>query len=95
MSKLKECPFCGCEFISINKIKDTGNYWLECPECGIETKLFDTLADAVETWNKRSMQIIHCPECRYYRERNNDESFCEYHYMTVDDKYYCAEGKVK
>lgn len=58
-NKLKPCPFCGCEFINVMKIKedgfrDTSGYFLECPECEIETPIYDTLEEAIEKWNRRT-----------------------------------------
>lgn len=57
-NKLKPCPFCGCEFINVMKIKGDGfracGYFLECPECEIETPIYDTLEEAIEKWNRRA-----------------------------------------
>ena len=34
--------------------RDTSGYFLECPECEIETPIYDTLEEAIEKWNRRA-----------------------------------------
>lgn len=49
---LKPCPFCGCEYINVNYIKE-GQIFIECPKCGVETKIMPE-HEAIEMWNRRS-----------------------------------------
>ena len=37
-----------------NGFRDTSGYFLECPECEIETPIYDTLEEAIEKWNRRA-----------------------------------------
>ena len=57
MHELKPCPFCGSQPITFN----TGNAYPEiyyrviCPNnCCMQSKLYDSLADAIEAWNRRA-----------------------------------------
>lgn len=54
MDKLKPCPFCGSFDIEATKIDDTGEWYLECGDCGIEQPLYKNFADAVNAWNRRA-----------------------------------------
>jgi len=54
MDKLKPCPFCGSFEIEATKIDDTGEWYLECGDCGIEQPLYKNFADAVNAWNRRA-----------------------------------------
>ena len=54
MSELKPCPFCGGE-ASIAKGHDGELLpWVMCRECGAETYCFDSVAEAIEAWNRRA-----------------------------------------
>ena len=90
--KMEACPFCGCEYINLNFIRDTGKVYLECPKCRIETRLFETLEDAVEAWNQRATNTIRCEDCVHCETRNNEELYCHQHAMTVSGDYFCADG---
>lgn len=46
---LKSCPCCGGQV----KIKGAGKYWLECTKCGLTTRVYDTMLDAIKAWNHR------------------------------------------
>lgn len=37
--------------------------------------------------------LVRCGECKHCEERNNEEPYCQYHHMTTDDKYFCADGE--
>lgn len=54
MNELKSCPFCGCCEIECAKIRETGEWYLKCGDCGIEQPLYKTLKDAQEAWNRRA-----------------------------------------
>ena len=45
--ELKKCPYCGGTAIQKKKIK--------CKECGASTSTYDLLSEAVEAWNKRTI----------------------------------------
>ena len=49
--ELKECPFCACDRAEI-----IGGivFWVECPDCGAQTDVFDIPEEAAEAWNRRA-----------------------------------------
>ena len=56
---LKPCPFCGGDAkIKCGEIVNRYNtavyrhYHVECMSCGVDTRYFDTEADAIEAWNR-------------------------------------------
>ena len=58
--KLKPCPFCGSEDVVVNSIgadtpEITEEYYVECVNCGSQTKLVDTPELAVKWWNTRDL----------------------------------------
>ena len=53
MHELKLCPFCGSDYIKINKSRN-GYLSVRCMDCGTETnRYFSTTEDAVDFWNAR------------------------------------------
>jgi hypothetical protein len=66
MSKLKPCPFCGSEAISVNSNRDVANAWVSCDVCLAQsggyqdtTKPIDSLRDlAAEEWNRRAARSV-------------------------------------
>lgn len=59
MDNLKPCPFCGSKYINVNYIReDEGRgiegAYIECPNCGTSTRIFDDPDEVVEFWNRRS-----------------------------------------
>ena len=58
VNELKPCPFCGNIDIELNsKIlmhSDCERFWIECPDCQISTRYFETNEDALRMWNKRA-----------------------------------------
>lgn len=59
--ELKPCPFCGGDAkIKCGEIVNRYNtavyrhYHVECMSCGVDTRYFDTEADAIEAWNLRA-----------------------------------------
>lgn len=51
---LRECPFCGNEYISVISSIDKKSYWCKCEDCGVSTKTFNLADDAKEFWNRRA-----------------------------------------
>ena len=53
--KLKPCPFCGgkAEINNLIKFDNNDRFWVECKECGIGTKIYDSEQEATEAWNRR------------------------------------------
>ena len=56
MNELSACPFCGQRNISIQRIEGSGECWIECPECRVETPLYNTETTAVAAWNRRATE---------------------------------------
>ena len=62
MKKLKPCPFCGSvDDIMIHGGYVSGNVWISCEKCGIETDVFDEddygeeyEQAAIDFWNHRA-----------------------------------------
>ncbi len=54
MAELKPCPFCGGERIEIKYIRDSTRAYLNCFDCGIEQKIYETKEKAIEAWNTRT-----------------------------------------
>ena len=50
--ELKACPFCG----AIPDENDVGDYFVECPSCGITGPLGskESLSSSAEAWNRRA-----------------------------------------
>lgn len=48
--ELKPCPFCGSKNVSINGLSIS---WIECNECEMETKQYETREEAIKSWNTR------------------------------------------
>lgn len=62
--KLKPCPFCGSEDVVVNSIgadtpEITEEYYVECVNCGSQTKLFDTQEVTTTAWNTRDISFLH------------------------------------
>lgn len=47
--QLEPCPCCN----GIAKVVDTIEAWVECTECGLQTRTFNFARNAAETWNTR------------------------------------------
>lgn len=43
------CPFCGSENIEVSETA----YYVECNDCGVETRCYHTIEEALEAWNRR------------------------------------------
>jgi len=59
-SKLRSCPFCGGEHLSVEKISysvDGAAYRVEC-DCGARGPWSDTKEQAIEIWNKRAQTVF-------------------------------------
>lgn len=56
MNKLKPCPFCGNEYISVIPSVDKSVWWCKCEECEVSTACFDEKAEAIAFWNRRTEQ---------------------------------------
>ena len=59
MSDLKPGPLWGIRYINVNYIREQDlriveGAYIECPNCGVNTRIFDDPAEAVEFWNRRS-----------------------------------------
>lgn len=54
--KLKPCPFCGGEAIRgiACHVHEDYAFRVECRECKIVTPFYDTEAEAIEAWNRRT-----------------------------------------
>lgn len=50
--KLKPCPFCGGEAITLENM--IGNYRVECYHCFAHTFYEDSKEKAIEEWNRRA-----------------------------------------
>lgn len=49
--KLKPCPFCGGNNLSIDGITV---YWVECKDCNASISGHETEEEAIEAWNMRA-----------------------------------------
>ncbi len=49
--ELKKCPYCGGMAIQYGRTKKK----IKCKECGASTSTYDLLSEAVEAWNKRTI----------------------------------------
>jgi len=47
--EVKPCPFCGSDFVEINR----GGWWGECGNCGAEGPAKETREEALAAWNLR------------------------------------------
>ncbi len=56
IEKLKPCPFCGGEDISLVRICNVNNdfYYVTCCNCGIFTVDYDKEWDSIKAWNRRA-----------------------------------------
>lgn len=57
MAELKSCPFCGKEAIQLIDFDDyTGEIHvaIHCRQCKVRTKYYDSLDEAIKTWNRRA-----------------------------------------
>ena len=52
---LKPCPFCGCEELDKNTTNPFA-HWIECSNCGCQTKSGECWQEAVDNWNQRAKQ---------------------------------------
>lgn len=52
--KLKQCPFCGWG-ATLRPIGCDG-WYIKCPNCGLETDVFESLEEAIEYWNTRQKE---------------------------------------
>ena len=52
---LKPCPFCGgeAEKCNLTKFDINDRCWVECKECGVSAKIYDSEQEAIEAWNRR------------------------------------------
>ena len=44
------CPFCGSENVYLYE----NACYVECDDCSIETRCYDTTEEAIEAWNRRA-----------------------------------------
>lgn len=49
--KLKPCPFCGGNNLSVEGITF---YWVECIDCNASISGHETEEQAIEAWNRRA-----------------------------------------
>ena len=47
--EMSSCRYCGSENAKIEK--GTFSYWIKCPDCGLRTRQFYSLAAADKFWN--------------------------------------------
>ena len=50
--ELKECPFCGNEYIRLYG-NGKNSYWCQCTSCLASTAASDDRQEAIDTWNVR------------------------------------------
>ena len=60
---IDKCPCCGGNPFAratrrMNK-NDCEGFYIMCKKCGLETAIYDTLAEAVTAWNRRYKSEIH------------------------------------
>lgn len=55
---LKRCPFCGAK--AQIRTFDRKTYYAACSGCRADSGGYDTLADAVVAWNKRTKGDAEC-----------------------------------
>jgi uncharacterized Zn finger protein len=51
--ELLPCPFCGGQ-AEHRKISHTEEWWVQCNECWVGTRLLDNPDLPIEKWNKRT-----------------------------------------
>ena len=57
MTELKPCAHCGGSAEGKWRYRRPGGnacYWVRCIECGVSTTAYDTEAEAIEAWNRRT-----------------------------------------
>ena len=52
---MKRCPICNS---TVEAIGGNVECWIECENCGLETKLFPTKEDLIKYWNNRQKSEI-------------------------------------
>lgn len=52
MDKIKTCPFCGRNKVSINRTNENA-CWIECDYCGANVRSTKMRKDAISLWNRR------------------------------------------
>lgn len=63
--KLKPCPFCGGNNLSVEGVTF---YWVECVDCNASIAGYETKEQAIEAWNRRAKECSECGEvvdCKY------------------------------
>ena len=54
-NKLKPCPFCGSESISLEEAgRNTDVWFIQCEYCGATFPHFDSKEEAMFVWNTRT-----------------------------------------
>lgn len=54
--KLKPCPFCksAAELVHTLNIIPHEPWWVRCPACGVTTRKYDSMEEAIAAWNMRA-----------------------------------------
>lgn len=77
---LKPCPFCGSIDIELYELSEDGNAYARCLGCGAEGSVQGTLYNAIDSWNRRAIDVDALCEIA-------DELECDYRpkdYASVD-----------
>ena len=60
---MKPCPFCGSSNVAPEEEYGSdcgysfGGHLVICNDCGIQTKYYETVEEAIEAWNRRVGEI--------------------------------------
>ena len=67
---IKSCPCCGgtARLTAMRKTGAGFTAWVTCEECGLTTKIYDDIEDAVLAWNAREQEADY--------EQRNDVNVC-------------------
>lgn len=58
LQEIKLCPFCeGVSIVSTGLFDSIRKDFVECEECESTSGMFDTEEEAIEAWNKRTVNI--------------------------------------
>lgn len=101
MDEIKSCPRCGKPSHVVDLISDYGTmYSVACndPDCMFfePTRAYSTVDKAIEAWNERDVEIVHCRDCVHFRRQTpTDRARCDgvFAFVEPDGNGFCSWGK--